>query len=184
MTTVESVVLIRRAKEGDREAWSALCDKYYPRWLARFHDQLGEDMRSSYDTSDLVQSAVADALRDIRDLRCEAAFYSWVTAIIYRKIALLRRNQRLKCVPLEGDIDRAAGAEHAFPAASNDEDYLRLLDAIIALFPEYPENMAAVYLHYFSKIDRSSQAQALGQSVRTVHRLTETGVVLLRSQLA
>jgi DNA-directed RNA polymerase specialized sigma24 family protein len=180
--TEESAILIRRAKEGDREAWKVLCEKYYPRWLERFHNKLGDDLRGTHDTQDLVQSAIVDALRDIQSLRCETAFFSWVSAIIHRKIAKVRRNCRAKLVPLEGLHDED-GEPKARCDGYNEGDYLRLLDALLALFPDYPDNMAAVYLHYFVQLDRDAQAEAFGRSVRTVHRLTDHGVALLRARL-
>ena len=41
MASQESVTLIRRAQEGDREAWEVICRQYYPQWLARHHGTLG-----------------------------------------------------------------------------------------------------------------------------------------------
>jgi DNA-directed RNA polymerase specialized sigma24 family protein len=88
----------------------------------------------------------------------------------------------MRVVPLEGLLGEEQGGV-ARPDGNTEEDYVRLLDAILALFPEYPSNMAAVYLHYFAQLDREAQAEAFGRSVRTVHRLTDHGVALLRARL-
>jgi DNA-directed RNA polymerase specialized sigma24 family protein len=179
----DTVTLIRRAKEGDRQAWNELCSKYYGQWLERYHNRLGQDMRGGHDTDDLVQSAVGDALRDIRQLRSEPAFFSWVCAIIQRKIATARRNQRVNVVPIEVLPEQAMPAMPGLPADPSEDGYVRLLDGMISLFPDYPDYMAAVYLQYFAQLDRATQAQAMGRSIRTVHRLTQSGVALLRSVL-
>ncbi|MBN1421555.1 MAG: hypothetical protein JXP34_22470, partial [Planctomycetes bacterium] len=87
MASPESMALVVRAKSGDREAWSALCERYYPRWVRAVHGRMGREVRRLYDTPDIVQSAIAEALRDIGNLRSEGSFFSWVSAIIRRKIA-------------------------------------------------------------------------------------------------
>lgn len=184
MTSAESLALIRRARKGDREAWDALCKRYYPRWLNTFHGQLGRGLRELHDTPDLVQSAIADALRDIGDLRSEAAFYSWVSAIVRRKIAEKRRREA-KAIPLRLDHVGEPGKTDSRleGAAATDEEYIRLLDAIIVLFRDYPEAMAAVYLKYFEKLDIHGIMMVFGKSERGAYRLLETAFALLRSKL-
>jgi len=91
MDAGSTVVLVRRAKAGDREAWTALVERYYETWLRRYHGRLGTAVRRVYDTQDLVDSAIADAIRDLHSLRNEGVFFSWVTSIICHKMALARR---------------------------------------------------------------------------------------------
>jgi DNA-directed RNA polymerase specialized sigma24 family protein len=82
-----TVSLVRRAKRGDRDAWTELVDRYYDLWLNQYHGHLGPRMRRVCDTEDLVHSALADALEDIGGLRNESAFFVWVTTIIRHKLA-------------------------------------------------------------------------------------------------
>ncbi|MBI4603323.1 MAG: hypothetical protein HY721_15320 [Planctomycetes bacterium] len=184
MTSPESIALIRRAKAGDRQAWGELCQRYYPRWLKEYHGQLGPALRQLHDTVDLVQSAIAEALKDIGDLRCEAAFYCWVSTIIRRKIASKRKKSgRLEPVRLDDVDDIGRKKPPSTALAFRDEDYGRLLDALLELFPLYPAPMAAVYLKYFEKLTIPSLMQVFGKSERSAHRLIETGLALLRSKL-
>ena len=82
ITSPESIELIVRAKEGDRDAWKAICERYYPLWMRKFHGKLGNDLRNVQETQDLVQSAMADAMADVGKLRNDAAFFAWVCTII------------------------------------------------------------------------------------------------------
>ena len=76
MKSDQTLVLIGEAKRGDRDAWAKVLELYYDRWLRKYHGDLGSTVGRLYDTQDLVQSAVGDAIRDIPDLRSEAAFFS------------------------------------------------------------------------------------------------------------
>lgn len=67
MSPRETLLLVQRARGGDGEAWGELLERYYNRWLGRYHADLGSTIRKLYDTQDLVQSAVGDAMRDIPD---------------------------------------------------------------------------------------------------------------------
>jgi RNA polymerase sigma factor (sigma-70 family) len=180
----DEIGLIRRAKEGDREAWARLCAHYYPRWVRGLHGDLGETLRRLQDTQDVVHSALASALEGLGELRNDGAFYAWVTAIIRRKVAQTRRRvRRAREVPIEdaggGVPDPRGPAETPF----GEDEHDRLLDAILALFETHPESMAAIYLKYFEKMDIPHLTEALGKSERTVQRLLVTGKELLRLRL-
>jgi RNA polymerase sigma factor (sigma-70 family) len=174
---------VYRAKAGDREAWEWLCRRYYDRWLIRFHGQLGDGLRNVYDTGDIVQSAITEALRDVKDLRSEAAFYVWVSAIIRKKIADKRRRNRLQPIPLEkapepGGVD--GPLEVPLDTAA---DFHRLLDLILSMFSIYPEHMAAVYLKYFERLEDGALMKHFEKSQRSVHRILQNALALLRSKM-
>ena len=48
--SVDTIVLVRKAEDGDREAWSQLLERYHDRWLKKFHRDLGTTVRKLYDT--------------------------------------------------------------------------------------------------------------------------------------
>jgi len=180
----DSIVLIRRAKEGDKDAWVTLCERYYPEWCRRFHGEIGPRLRRLYETRDMVDSALGTALRDIGDLRNEAAFFSWVSAIIQRKIASThRREKRGQVVSLEAVPEPAKEGAWTEPAAFTEEDYLKILDTLLEAFPRYPEAMAAVYLKYFANADLAILESFFGKSDRSVQRLVREGMDILRAKL-
>ena len=184
MTSPNTIVLIRRAKEGDREAWACLCERYYPEWCRRFHGKIGQGLRHLYETKDIINSALAVALKDIGDLRNEAAFFSWVSAIAQRKIAEKRRREnRKREVALEEQLEPGKKDSQIQTAFFRREDYLRLRDAMEGLFPKHPEPMAAVYLKYFLKADIPTLKSLFEMSDRSVYRLLEEGMKLLGGKL-
>ena len=183
-----TALLVGRAKLGDREAWKELVDRYYDAWLARYHGNLGTELRRIYDTEDLVQSAVADAFKKISELRDESSFFVWVTAILRHKVAVrYRENKRFR--PLE-----AAGCkEHGSPdlrfvdpadRVEFVDTYLSTLDRIIALFPDRPKWMAAVVMRYLDGLEVPEIARRLGIPERTAFHWLASGTRFLQERLS
>lgn len=175
--------LVKQAKDGDQEAWTKLIERYHREWMGKYHARLGTTLhRKLGDTVDLVNSALADALRCLSDLRSEAAFFAWVTKIIQRKLCHWRREVRREPDSVEQVPPRAA-VESASKAIDDEEIYLRTLDAILDLFPHYPEEMAALSWQQLDGRTVEFISERLGCSRRTVFNRLESGVKLLREAL-
>ena len=188
MTQAETVALVRQAREGDRGAWDALLERYYERWVGKYHRDLGSTIRKLYDTQDVVQSAVGDALRDLPQLENEAAFFTWVTSIIRHKIATRRRRlgREMPGGKNSGQgLSQAADPDDAGPepSAAELDDYIQALDKILELFPEYPEPMAAVAMAFVDRLSVSEMLERFGKSKTSVYRWLETGIELLKGHL-
>lgn len=180
----DSLVLVQRAKKGDRKAWEALCERYYSRWQRQLHGELGRNLKQVYETQDLVQSALAEAFQGIDDLRNEAAFFAWVSAIARRKaLDKGRKGRRIRPLPLEESVMLARESSGAKSSGTSDDEVVRLLDAVLSSFGAYPETMAAVYLKYFERLKIAEIEKVLGKSTRSVHRLIEEGLHVLRAKL-
>ena len=185
MSSPESILLIHKAVHGDRKAWDTLCGKYYPLWWRRFHGEVGRDLRNICDTYDIIQSALGDAFRDAGALRNEGAFFAWTCAIMRRKIVDKRRKKgKAKATPLEAAPEPGKSPPSTEFAVVTEADYERLLDAIIDLYPGNQEEMAAIYLKYFERFKIEALQEALGASERTVHRILDRGLELLRGKIA
>ncbi len=183
MGSTATTVLVQRAKAGDREAWNEICTRLYDRWVRRFHAELGSDLRRVFDTEDLVQSAIGDALRDVDHLRCDAAFEGWVNAIIWRKLSAKRRGARPReSLLLAADMESPVRRD-ALSALFATEDYLAVLDAMLACFPIYHEHMAMLYFKVFENDDTASLVKRFQRSERTVHRFTKTARELVLNKL-
>ncbi len=188
MTQAETVALVRQAREGDRGAWDALLERYYERWVGKYHRDLGSTIRKLYDTQDVVQSAVGDALRDLPQLENEAAFFTWVTSIIRHKIATRRRRLGRETPGGKNSgqgISQAADPDDAGPepSAAELDDYIHALDKILELFPEYPEPMAAVAMAFVDRLSVNEMLERFGKSKTSVYRWLETGIELLKGHL-
>ena len=188
MTQAETVALVRQAREGDRAAWDALLERYYERWVGKYHRDLGSTIRKLYDTQDVVQSAVGDALRDLPQLENEAAFFTWVTSIIRHKIATRRRRLGREMPGGKNSgpgLSQAADPDDAGPepSAAELDDYIHALDKILELFPEYPEPMAAVAMAFVDRLSVNEMLERFGKSKTSVYRWLETGIELLKGHL-
>jgi RNA polymerase sigma factor (sigma-70 family) len=181
-----TVILVARAKGGDREAWGCLIDRYYSSLVSRYHGDLGPAIRKLYDTRDLVQSAIGDALESIGDLQNDGAFFAWITSIIRFKIANVRRRLDRE-VALEGAgnsplevQDREGGPEEK---VSSRDQYLHTLRIILDLFPGQPEAMAAVVMKFLEDCDIHEMVRRFDRPRRTVYRWLEEGMARLKARL-
>ncbi len=184
ITSPESIELIVRAKQGDREAWKAICERYYPLWMRKFHGKLGDDLRNIQETQDLVQSAMAEAIADVGKLRNDAAFFAWVCTIIRHKLYAKRRKKGpADVVPLQEVAEPGKQDSHLERDLSVEENYFQLLDSVQRLFQSHPDEMTAMYLKYFEHFSIQELIDSLEISERSVHRLLAAARELLKAQL-
>lgn len=184
ITSPESLELIVRAKQGDRGAWKAICERYYPLWMRKFHGKLGDDLRNVQETQDLVQSAMAEAIADVGKLRNDAAFFAWVCTIIRHKLYAKRRKKGpADVVPLDEVAEPGKQDSCLEGDLSVEEDYFQLLDSIQALFQTHPDEMSAMYLRYFERFSIQELVDSLEISERSIHRLLSAAKDLLKARL-
>lgn len=180
----DTLRLVQRARDGDREAWDSLIRKYYPLWHRMVHGKIGADLHREHDTEDILHSAIGDAQQVISDLKEAPAFFSWMSMIIRHKLSRKRtalhskRHRPLETVPEPGEEDSRLERSPV-----TQEEYERILDAMHELWEYYPESMCAVYLKYFEKHDMAFLTQTFDRSERSVHRLVRTGLEVLRCRL-
>jgi len=96
-STEPSIVLVERARAGDRAALDALCARYLPRLQRWAHGRLPAWARSSVDTHDLVQSTLARAALRIEtfELRHEGAFQAYLRRALLNQLRdEIRRAER------------------------------------------------------------------------------------------
>jgi RNA polymerase sigma-70 factor (ECF subfamily) len=107
-------ILVRRAKDGDRMALEALCERHAPRVqrLARHLLGDGEDAR------DASQEALAKLCVRIRQFRGESQFPTWLHRLVVntcKDVAARQRSRRWE--PLEDDTRAAVDADPVHEAA-------------------------------------------------------------------
>jgi RNA polymerase sigma-70 factor, ECF subfamily len=105
-------ILVRRAKDGDRRALEALCERHAPRVQRLARQVLGD----GEDARDAAQESLAKLCERIRQFRGEAAFGTWLHRLVLntcRDVAArghLRRWEPLdedRRVARDGDPERA-----------------------------------------------------------------------------
>lgn len=177
--------LVLEARQHRPEAWKALferCESDMARFCRHFmgpHDPL----RRLYETQDIVHEAFALAMDKIHCLQNDASFYAWVRTIIRRRIAVKRRDELRDKLGDGTLIDRAAMDDFEKTLADTDES-VRVLDAVLELYPKHPEAMAVfAFLQFEEGCTPDSLAQRLEISRRTVYRRLEEATKLLMGRL-
>jgi RNA polymerase sigma-70 factor (ECF subfamily) len=102
-----SLVLLRRAKEGDRDALERLCARYLPRLKRWAHGRLPSSARGLLETQDLAQEVLVRAVErlDTFQPRHEGAFQGYVRQMLVNRVRdeVRRVLRRPAAAPLQGD---------------------------------------------------------------------------------
>jgi RNA polymerase sigma-70 factor (ECF subfamily) len=112
-------ILVRRAKDGDRQALAALCERYAPR-IARQAQHLLDDQE---DARDAAQESLAKLCTKLGQFRGESQFTTWLHRLVVNTCRDVHERQRLRrCEPLVEDRRVASDGD---PARSADLAELR-----------------------------------------------------------
>jgi len=108
--TLSDPILVQRAKDGDRAALSALCERHAPR-VERLAAHL---LSNPEDAGDAAQEALAKVCVRVRQFRGESEFTTWLHRLVVnacRDVAARQRARR--CEPLVEDRREAADGDPA-----------------------------------------------------------------------
>ncbi len=90
--------LVRRAQEGELEAFETLTSRYEQ----RVYSVALRLLRHEQDAEDVTQEAFLSALTNLKSFRGEASFSTWLLRIAtHAALKILRKKQRLEWVSLE-----------------------------------------------------------------------------------
>jgi len=103
--------LVRRAREGDREAAGEILARYGDRVRTAIRGRLAPELRRRLETEDVFQSAVAVSLEDLKGLRYEGekALVAWLVTVAERRLLGAARRHRAA----RRNVLREAPLEHA-----------------------------------------------------------------------
>jgi len=157
MSTVDDYsVLVRRAMDGDREAFSDLAVTHWRRLLA-----LARSIVADLEAEDVVQDALIKAWRKLGSLREEKAFGAWLTRIVANTAVANARRRRF-FEPIDGVAVATMGSS---------VDHRIDVDRLLVKLP--PRQRAVLHLTSIEGMTDHEIGDALGiskSSVR-VHRL-------------
>jgi RNA polymerase sigma-70 factor (ECF subfamily) len=117
--------LVRRCKEGDRQAFRELVERYQRKTVAialgMLHDR--------EDALEVSQEAFAKVFTNIQQFKEEASFYTWLYRIVVN-LAIDRQRQKSRQPLLEDDQGNgeSGGGIDATPAAMNSDPYEQVKD--------------------------------------------------------
>lgn len=136
---MEEQELVKRAKQGDADAFGILYETVYQ----KMYQYALYTLKNQHDAEDVVSETVTDAFATIRKLRSEEAFSAWIFRILSNKCKhkmkdyYRMRNEK----PLEDDRSSPEGVED-YPEACESswsqtkEEYMDVREAFFELQDE------------------------------------------------
>lgn len=182
--------LVRRAQQGDEQAFGQLVDRHRRAVYRAAYAALG----SAGDADDAAQDAFVAAFRNLHAFRGDASFRTWILAIAWRK-ALDRRRSLTRWLRLavtgDGRDEDGPGGRRidavASPGPSQEEglaagELQRMLERLIAALPAKLRD--ALLLAASGDYTYEQVAHVLGAPVGTVKWRVSEARRLLRQKLA
>ena len=170
-------ILVKRAKDGDRRALGALCERHAPRVERLAHHLL----RDHEDARDAAQDALAKLCVKLRQFRGESSFPTWLhrlTVNACRDVA--QRQLARRCDPLDEDHREARDGD---PARAAEASELRAeLGACLAEIA--PAQARVVVLKHAFDFSFEEIAGAAGMPVGTAKCYAHRGRNGLRERLS
>lgn len=181
----ESLELLGRAQDGDRDALQQLLQRYEGRLLRIVRIQLGRSsLRRWHDSTDLVQEAFAAALPhlDALRVRSRAGLLAWLTTIARHQLLDAWDHQHAAKRDVRRDVflDGASARSRVDPPAAEGGDpgavaeraeAIERLDAAVAALPD--DQRQVVLLHDYFGEPWPAVAEQMGRSqgaARMVHQ--------------
>lgn len=167
--------IVRRIRDGDREAFSDLYRRHHDALLLAVRCRLGPGLRAHLESEDILQSVVLDAFSDIGHFepRGPNALVHWLHACVLNKIRskaeYFAAERRAGTVPLsDDDTGRLATPGTGTPAYFDDERYGKVERAMKLL----PDDMReAILLRRVEGLTIAETAAALGRNEAAAAKL-------------
>jgi RNA polymerase sigma-70 factor (ECF subfamily) len=110
-------ILVKRAKDGDRHALAALCERHAPRVERLAHHLL----RDHEDARDASQDALAKLCVKLPQFRGESSFATWLHRLVVNACRdVAQRQLARRCLPLEDDRREARDGDPARAAEASE----------------------------------------------------------------
>ncbi|HUT12534.1 MAG TPA: sigma-70 family RNA polymerase sigma factor [Thermoguttaceae bacterium] len=194
----ETVQLLARFREGEREALNELYRRYYDRIVAVVRLRLGPKLRARLEESDIVQEAFLASLQGLKNFTCqsEGDFFHWLCKLVENRI----RDQADRIGAQKRNADREVPLEPQWPSAESvfgplhelatmtspatravrAEDVRRLEGAVDAL-PEIQRE--AILLVRYEGLSFAEAGAATGKTPDAVRMLVARAIVALGKSL-
>lgn len=165
-------VLVKRAREGDLDAYDVLVRRHH----SRLYGMVFNMTRSRQDAEDLLQEVFVKAYDALKGFKGDSAFYTWIYRIaVNRAINFVKNRKRRMTVSLNDPGLSGESQEDRRPELSNNETPAR--DARLkeiqeklnrALDTLSDNHKAVVIMHDMQGIPHEQIAEVLGISCGTV----------------
>ena len=140
--------LIRRIRRGDDAAFECLVDRHGERMLRVAMAMLG----NAADAEDVVQETFAAAVRGLSGFRGDSSARTWLTRILVKRIARLRRSQRVRRAHSIDQIgeEPASAPGRSCPEADRSDVRMDLATVLAELSEEHRSVVVLRELHGMS----------------------------------
>lgn len=170
-------ILVKRAKDGDRLALAALCERHAP----RVEKLAGHLLRNPEDARDAAQEALAKLCVKLHQFRGESQFPTWLHRLTINACRDVGNRQRARaCEPLLEDRRAAVDAD---PAHEADRSELRS-ELNRCLSEIAPEQATVVVLKDALGLSFEEISAASGMPVGTAKCYAHRGRNRLRAKLS
>jgi RNA polymerase sigma-70 factor (ECF subfamily) len=186
----ESTALLRRAREGQRDALDALYQRVGGRLLAFIRLRLGRTLRAQLESRDILQATFLKSFEHLQQFEQSdgASLMAWLARIAENEIRdradfqnRQRRDARLE-VPLEtAHAGVAAGMRSALTQVILDERAEHLEEALEALDPHYRD---VIILRSFEELSFREVGARLGKSEDACRMLFARAMAALTMRMA
>jgi RNA polymerase sigma-70 factor (ECF subfamily) len=170
-------ILVTRAKDGDRQALEALCERHAPRVERLAHHML----RDPEDARDAAQESLAKLVVRIRQFRGESQFGTWLHRLVVNTCKDVAQARLAKRTEQLGDDERPASDGDPVAAAVSAETR-RELGRCLAELP--PAQAKVVALKDAFDLGFAEISDATGLPVGTAKCYAHRGRARLRERLS
>lgn len=172
-------ILVRRAKQGDREAFGQLMENH----ATRVYRIAFAILQNQSDAEDAVQEAFITASKALKKLKEEGAFGSWLSRIATtRAYDILRKKQRdYKIIESTTSKFKMEMSQTASNPAEGEHDFDLDLQKAIAKLPEL--HRLAILLRYSEDATSDEISKILNRPAGTIRRILSESYRLLRLYL-
>ena len=167
---------VRRAREGDAEAYAAIVRRFRDMACGYAYSLLGD----FHLAEDAAQEAFVQAYRDLWMLSAPRAFPGWLKRIVFKHCDRLTRGKRAPLVPLT-QAASAAGPDPDPPTAAARQEMAERVLAAVAALPKRERAVATLF--YVNGYSRRTIAEFLEVPLTTVDNRLHAARKRLREKM-
>jgi len=174
---MNELLLISRARGGDREAFGELVEQYRDNVYRLAYRMCG----NAYDADEAAQEAFVAAWRALPNFRGDAKFSTWLYRLTTNAaIDVMRREKRHKTVGDGEMVDLADDADSPQETVERTEQQEAVQEALATLSEEYRE---VLLLRYMEELDYAEIAEVLQLPSGTVKSRINRAKAALKTAL-
>lgn len=174
---MNELLLISRARDGDREAFGALVEQYRDNVYRLAYRMCG----NAYDADEAAQEAFVAAWRALPNFRGDAKFSTWLYRLTTNAaIDVMRREKRHQTVGDGEMVDLADDADSPQETVERTEQQEAVQKALATLSEEYRE---VLLLRYMEELDYAEIAEVLQLPSGTVKSRINRAKAALKTAL-